>query len=66
MSYNEEELEFDWDDQKSILNFKKHGVRFSDAVTVWFDFNDTPSVRIISARKATKSEKDQYFLRRIL
>ncbi len=30
-------MDFEWDDAKAESNFKKHGVRFSDAVTIWQD-----------------------------
>lgn len=30
-------MEFEWDDEKAESNFKKHGIRFSEAVTVWSD-----------------------------
>lgn len=30
-------MEFDWDDTKAESNFKKHGIRFSEAVTIWLD-----------------------------
>jgi len=30
-------VEFEWDDEKTDSNFKKHGVRFSEAVTIWSD-----------------------------
>ncbi len=30
-------MEFEWDDTKAESNFKKHKVRFSEAVTVWLD-----------------------------
>ena len=30
-------MEFDWDDSKADSNFKKHGIRFSEAVTIWLD-----------------------------
>ena len=30
-------MEFEWDPQKAISNFKKHGVRFADSVTVFSD-----------------------------
>ena len=30
-------MEFEWNDEKAERNFKKHGVRFSEAVSVWFD-----------------------------
>lgn len=88
-------VEFEWDDTKAESNFKKHGIRFSEAVTIWLDDsalempNPDPShsedrwirgtiakrtcpgvvyvekiegerIRIISARKATHSEIEQY------
>lgn len=28
---------FEWDQSKAVANEKKHGVRFSEAVTVWND-----------------------------
>jgi len=31
------ELEFCWDERKASLNFRKHGVRFEEAVTVFVD-----------------------------
>ena len=91
--------EFDWDDNKAVINLNKHGVDFSEAMTVMLDplamtFFDTehsededrwvsvgrssegalllvvhtfvgtgPSsalVRIISARAATRNERQQY------
>lgn len=30
-------IEFAWDDQKNKLNQKKHGVRFEEAQTVFYD-----------------------------
>ena len=37
-------MEFEWDDKKAEANFRKHGVRFSEAVSVWLDGNslETP------------------------
>ena len=98
MTYNEP-VEFEWDDTKATNNFKKHGVRFSEATTIWLDdlgveipdpehsieeerwirlgysskarilvvvycekANDE-TVRIISARRATKVEQAQYHSR---
>jgi len=29
--------EFEWDDPKNATNHKKHGIYFSEAVTVWLD-----------------------------
>jgi uncharacterized protein len=92
-------LEFEWDLEKARINFRKHGVRFEDAVFVFRDplhvtFQDrieggeyrwqttgeifgttlvvvahtyidersasVEVVRIISARKASKSERKRY------
>ena len=30
-------VEFEWDDLKAESNYKKHGVRFTEAATVWSD-----------------------------
>ena len=30
-------MRFEWDEEKSRANLKKHGVRFEDAETVWAD-----------------------------
>lgn len=36
MTYNDS-VDFEWDDTKADGNFKKYGIRFSEAVTVWMD-----------------------------
>ena len=43
-------LSFEWDETKNRQNIKKHGISFREAT----------SIRIISARKATKREVDAY------
>ncbi|MBZ8182924.1 BrnT family toxin [Oscillatoria salina] len=87
-------LQFEWDDQKASLNFKKHGIDFEEAKTVFKDplayiFDDewhsvgekreiiighddknhlvlvcytekNQIIRIISARLATKKERQDY------
>jgi len=89
-------IEFEWDEAKSRLNLKKHGITFEEAKSVFFDeyaiqFYDEEhseeeerflmlglsnearlllvchcershgkKIRIISARKATKSESKFY------
>ena len=87
-------LTFEWDEEKDLLNQRKHGVSFEEAKTI---FNDPrsitiadeqhsdeedryldlgissrgrlivvsyterePNIRIISCRKATKSERKTY------
>ena len=91
-----DELRFAWDPRKASANLRKHSVSFSEAETVFSDYNaillDDPghsqdedrsvllglserfrilvvshtlrdggrTIRIISARKATKRERDQY------
>ncbi len=43
-------MEFEWDDQKAELNFRKHKIRFEEAQTVFLDkkaieyFDDSHSV----------------------
>lgn len=90
-------INFEWDTNKNIINIRKHNVSFEEAASVFFDENavlfDDPIhsvgeerfliigltttskicivshcyrgadniIRIISARKATKSERDIYF-----
>jgi uncharacterized DUF497 family protein len=88
------DLQFEWDKQKARLNFKKHGINFEEAKTVFKDplasiFDDEwhsvgekreiiigrdlnhrlllicfterdNKVRIISARLATKKERQDY------
>ena len=87
---------FEWDENKNIVNIKKHGLGFAEASSVFYDDNailfDDPDqsddeerflligmsistrvlivshcyrskgdvIRIISARKATKSEANYY------
>jgi uncharacterized DUF497 family protein len=85
-------MDYEWDPNKAKLNFRKHGVWFADAVTVFSDDlamtvkDDNPDeerfvtmgmdalgrvlvvvytwrgnrIRTIMARKATKSEREQY------
>ncbi len=91
------EIRFEWDENKAISNFQKHGISFVEAATVFSDINavlfDDPDhsedeerfillglstkanllivchclrasesiIRIISARKATKTESEDYF-----
>ncbi len=91
------ELAFDWDEDKSKVNVRKHGVSFEEAQTAFHDENarlrydcdhsldeeryillglssslrllvvchvyrkEKEIVRIISARKATKQENQQYY-----
>ena len=89
-------MRFEWDPKKNRANFRKHGIRFEEAQTVFFDedaivFDDPDhsddesrflllgtsalarvvivvhclrdqgkTIRIISARKATKTEREAY------
>jgi uncharacterized protein len=86
-------MDITWDPNKAEVNFKKHGIRFSDAEMVLFDSfamtieeqmvaNElryvsvgtdavgriiavvysyrSDSIRLISARKATRKERTQY------
>jgi len=92
-------LSFEWDERKSLLNKKKHGLSFEEAKTAFIDENallihdpdhseeenrfillglsarlrilvvchayreDDSVIRIISARKALRSEQEQYWQR---
>ena len=47
------EIKFEWDEEKEKSNIKKHGLSFKEAAT------DT-TIRIISARGATKKEEKIY------
>jgi len=89
-------LRFEWDEEKNRVNQRKHGIRFEEAQTAFFDedalaFDDPDhsddeerflllglssmlrvlvvvhclrdrgdTIRIISARKATKTEREAY------
>ena len=89
-------IKFEWDENKNLINQKKHGVSFEEAKSVFFDdnaieFYDNPhsndedrflmlgfsnqlrllivchcfkesdsTIRIFSARKATKDEASYY------
>ncbi len=47
-------MEFEWDDAKAEGNFKKHGVRFSEAVTIWLD---ETSVEISDIEHSSQEER---------
>ena len=34
-----DKLRFEWDDKKSVSNFKKHGINFEEASTAFYDEN---------------------------
>jgi uncharacterized DUF497 family protein len=69
-------LAFEWDERKNTANRKKHGLSFDEAKTVFSDeealLKEDPDhsededrskdevIRIISARKATRSERAEY------
>ncbi len=89
-------MDFTWDDTKNVRNYRKHGVWFEEAVSVFDDLSareipdddhseqeerwiilgmsaelnvlvvvyaekvDGEIVRIISARRATRQEEDEY------
>lgn len=92
-------MDFEWDDTKAASNFKKHAIRFSEAIEIWLDSSalemadpnhsqkeerwvrigystqarvlvvvyvekiEDERTRIISARKATRKEQEQYHSR---
>lgn len=91
-----DEIRFEWDENKNLINQRKHGIRFEEAQTVFYDeaalviddpehsdeeerfiilglsnklnllvvchcYRESDSIiRIISARKATKTETNFY------
>ena len=96
-TYNVHMIAFEWNEAKANSNFKKHGISFEEAKSVFFDefalqfYDETHSqleedrflmlgssnesnillichcekcdgeiIRIISARKATRSERNHY------
>jgi uncharacterized DUF497 family protein len=50
-------IQFNWDENKARINLAKHKVSFEEAQSV---FDDENIIRLISARKATKSEEKNY------
>ena len=49
-------ISFDWDENKNIINRKKHGISFEEAVSVFFDD------RAILFDDPQHSEKEERFL----
>jgi uncharacterized DUF497 family protein len=47
-------MDFEWDDIKANSNYKKHGVRFSEAVTIW---NDEHSLELPDSLNPSSSEE---------
>ncbi len=47
-------VEFEWDDLKAESNYKKHGVRFTEAATVW---SDDSSVEMSDPDHSEKEER---------
>jgi uncharacterized DUF497 family protein len=61
-------LEFEWNDAKADANFQSHGVsfdwlrRFSKTHVLFVAYSEREErIRIISARRATQYEQDDYF-----
>jgi len=52
------ELRFEWDDDKSVANRRKHGVSFEEASTVFFDDN----ALLISDPDHSAEDEDRFFL----
>lgn len=50
-------IDFEWDDQKAAINFKKHGVRFESAANAFSD----PFARIVPDAKHSDVE-ERFFL----
>ena len=54
-------MEFEWHDVKAEANFDVHGVSFELAKAVFKDSFSIGRIRIISARRATRREQDDYY-----
>lgn len=50
-------MEFEWDDNKAETNYRKHKVRFSEAVTIWHDENS------LEMSDPEHSEKEERWIR---
>lgn len=72
MSTTVNNIVFEWDDEKNRINKRKHHVSFETAVNVFFDencivknqiilTNREERTRIISARRADKKERSEYY-----
>ena len=61
-------IQFEWDNNKNAINIKKHKISFEEASTASLKIcivshcyrEDDEIFRIISARKATKTEQSVY------
>jgi hypothetical protein len=53
-------IKFEWDIAKAASNLKKHGISFKEAESVFYDEFAVHTIKIISARKATKNERKLY------
>ena len=58
---------FEWDEAKNRRNTRKHGLSFSTAASIFehphlvnVDTHSSNSIRIISARKATRRECERF------
>ena len=48
------QLGLEWNDNKATSNYEKHGIRFSEAVTIWQDEN---SLEIFDANHSQEEER---------
>ena len=65
-------MRLEWDARKARANFRKHGVSFEEASSVFFDplsvtgedpdhsVGEADAIRIISARRTTRAERKLY------
>ena len=47
-------MEFEWDDDKAQSNYKKHGVRFSEAVTT---FRDSHALEMLEQESSANEDR---------
>lgn len=47
-------MDFEWDEEKATTNFKKHGVRFAEAASVFLDIN---ALEIFDAESSVNEDR---------
>lgn len=53
-------IKFEWDENKNLINQKKHKISFEEAQTVFYD-TEALVIDDPDARKATSTEAEQYY-----
>jgi hypothetical protein len=48
------DYDFDWDEDKDKKNYAKHGIRFTEAKTIWYDHN---ALEVFDDRHSVNEER---------